>query len=159
MVNSKLNLQPVGSGPYQFSKLNVENEQITGVELKLFEDYFGDKPFIEQVKFRYYPDALTAFSAYRAGDVQGLSEITPEILTDALKEPELSVYTGRLFRTGLVLTQTSIILQRLFFQDANIRKALLIGINGNGLLIAFSAGQAVLAHSPIFPESWAYYDV
>ena len=157
MVNSKLNLQPVGSGPYQFSKLNVENEQITGVELKLFEDYFGDKPFIEQVKFRYYPDALTAFSAYRAGDVQGLSEITPEVLTDALKEPELSVYTGRLFRTGLVLLNLNNP-SAPFFQDANIRKALLMGINRQWIIDRILGGQAVLAHSPIFPESWAYYD-
>ena len=157
IVNSKLNLQPIGSGPYQFSKLNVENERITGVELKLFDDYFGDKPFIEQVKFRYYPDAETAFAGYRAGEVQGVSEITPAILSQALKEPKFSVYTGRMFRTGLVFLNLNNP-SAPFFQDANLRRALLMGINRQWIIDHILGGQAVLAHSPIFPESWAYYD-
>ena len=42
------NLAPVGSGPYQFDQLIVENGQITGVSLKAFSDYYGDEPFIQQ---------------------------------------------------------------------------------------------------------------
>ena len=63
------NIQPVGSGPYQFDRLIVENGQITGLVLKVFADYYGKQPFIEQLIFRYYPDSTAALQAYQAGQV------------------------------------------------------------------------------------------
>ncbi len=78
LSNSDFNLAPVGSGPYKFDHLTVENGQITGVVLSVSDKYYGQIPFVDQIVFRYYPTADLALAAYKAGEVLGISQITFE---------------------------------------------------------------------------------
>ncbi|MHB8112800.1 MAG: ABC transporter substrate-binding protein [Bellilinea sp.] len=151
------NIQPVGSGPYQFDRLIVDNGQITGLVLKAFADYYGKQPFIEQLIFRYYPDSAAALQAYQAGQVQGISQISTDVLPAALAEPNLAVYTGRLPELAMVLFNLNNA-EVSFFQDANLRRALYTGINRQYIVDKIFNGQAILADGPIFPGTWAYYD-
>lgn len=151
------NIQPVGSGPYKFERLIVEDGQISGLVLTAYDGYYGTAPFIEQLVFRYYPDSTAALQAYRAGQVQGISHISQDALPAALAEPNLAVYSGRLPELSMVLfnlknDETS------FFQDANLRRALYTGINRQYIVDKIFAGQAILADGPIFPGTWAFYD-
>jgi peptide/nickel transport system substrate-binding protein len=45
-----------------------------------------------------------------------------------------------------------------FFQDVNVRKALMLGLNRQSMIDSLRSGQAILADGPIFPGTWAYYD-
>jgi peptide/nickel transport system substrate-binding protein len=45
-----------------------------------------------------------------------------------------------------------------FFQEVEIRRALLMGLDRPRMITQLNDGQATLAHGPIFPGSWAYYD-
>lgn len=157
MVDSSFNLEPVGSGPFKFERLMVENEQITGVVLSAFDQYYGQKPYLEQVIFRYYPDPATALRAYQEDAVQGISSITPDVLNAVLMEPDLALYTGRRPELALVLLNLNRP-EAPFFQDAAIRKALLQGINRQKIVNTFLQGQAILTDGPIMPGLWAYYD-
>ena len=157
MANADFNINPVGSGPYKFDHLIVENGRITGVVLTLSTDYYGSSPFIEQVVFRYYPSSAAAFDAYQQGDVLSVSQITPEMLSAALEEPNLSVYTSRLPQISFVLFN----LNRpevAFLQDPKVRRALMLGLNRPYIINTFLQGQAVITDGPILPGSWAYYD-
>lgn len=151
------NIQPVGSGPYQFDRLIVENGQITGLVLKAFADYHDKEPFIEQLIFRYYPDSAAALQAYQAGQVQGISQISADALPAALAEPNLAVYTGRLPELAMVMFNLNNA-DASFFQDANLRRALYMGMNRQYIVDKIFNGQAILADGPIFPGTWAYYD-
>lgn len=151
------NIQPVGSGPYKFERLIVDGGQITGLILKVNEDYYRDKPFIEQLVFRYYPDAPSALQAYKNEEVLGINQITPDILADALKEPNLAVYTGRLPELSMVLFNLDDP-ETPFFDDANIRHAFYMAINRQYIIDRILNGQAIQADGPIFPGTWAYYD-
>ncbi|NCT21711.1 peptide ABC transporter substrate-binding protein [bacterium] len=151
------NLSPIGSGPYRFQRLIVENGQATGVELAANENYYGGKPYIDQVVFRYYSSSQAALAAYRAGEVLGVSEVTLDVLNQALAEPNLSVYSGRLPELSLVLLNLNNP-EVPFLQDAKLRRALLMGINRSYMVNQFLFGQAILADGPIFPNTWAYYD-
>lgn len=157
IIDSQFNLQPVGSGPFSFDRFLVEDDQIIGVSLNAFEDYYGDAPFIEQFTFKYYPDAESAISAYQSGEVLGIGQVTNDILSAALKEPNLNMHSGQ-------VPLLSIIFLNLdnptvpFFQDADVRRALLMGIDRQRINNQLNNGQATLAHGPIFPGSWAYYD-
>ncbi|HLE91714.1 MAG TPA: peptide ABC transporter substrate-binding protein [Anaerolineales bacterium] len=157
MANADFNINPVGSGPYKFDHLIVENGRITGVVLTLSTNYYGSSPFIEQVVFRYYPSSAAAFDAYQQGDVLSVSQITPEMLSAALEEPNLSVYTSRLPQISFVLFN----LNRpevAFLQDPKVRRALMLGLNRPYIINTFLQGQAVITDGPILPGSWAYYD-
>jgi peptide/nickel transport system substrate-binding protein len=70
LVDASFNLQPVGSGPYQFERLIAEDGKITGVVLAANDRYYGSQPFIQQIIFRYYDNGTSALEAYRNGDVQ-----------------------------------------------------------------------------------------
>jgi len=157
LANAPFNLAPVGSGPYRFSRFLTENGQIQGVVLSAFEDYYFDRPFIDEIVFRYFPDASSALAAYKSGEVTGVSVIPTEILADALKEPDLKLYTGR--QPRLTLAYMNLKDPKLpFFQDADIRRALLMGLNRQGMVDQILSGQALLADGPILPGTWAYYD-
>jgi len=157
LVDSEFNLKPVGTGPYRFDHLISEGGQIKGVVFAAFEDYHGGRPFIDQVVFLYYPDAKSALAAYQQGEVLGISRVPQDILAEVLNTPEFNLYTGRL--PELTMIYFNLDLPELpFFQDAALRRALLMGLNRQRMVDQILGGQAILADGPLFPGTWAYYD-
>jgi len=157
IVDSPFNLQPVGSGPFQFDHLIISDNQILGVALQKNTNYYGDQVFFDQVVFLYFPDSQAAWEAYSAGEIQGIGKVTPEILGSALQEPNINLYTSRLPQMTLVLLNLENP-QVPFFKEVEMRKALLHGINRQYLVDQINQGQAIIADGPIFPKTWAYYE-
>lgn len=155
--SAPFNIDPVGTGPYKFDHLITEGGRITGLVLNVNDRYYAAKPFIQQVVFRYYPDSKTALDAYQQGEVLGVSNVTLDVLPQALEDARLSLYTSR-------LPQMSIILLNLksqeapYLDNANVRRALMLGLNRDYLVSAFLHGQGIVADGPILPGSWAHYD-
>ena len=157
IAESPLNLEPVGSGPYRFNELLLTDSFVSAIRLVAFDGYAGEKPFLQEVIFRFYPDSNSAFQAYQQGLVQGIGEIPPSLIETALLDDSLNVFTGRLPQVSLVLLnlkETTVP----FFQEADIRNALLLGINRNAIVANQFNGQAIVANGVIFPGTWAYND-
>ena len=157
IVDSPFNLQPVGSGPFQFDHLIISENQISGVALQKNTNYYGDQVFFDQVVFLYFPDSQAAWESYSAGEIQGIGEVTPEILGSALQDPGINLYTSRLPQMTLVLLNLENP-EVPFFKEVEMRKALLHGINRQYLVDHINQGQAIIADGPIFPKTWAYYE-
>ncbi len=157
LANTEFNLAPVGTGPYKFDHVTVENGQITGVVLTASATYYGQAPFIQQVVFRYFPTSAAAYDAYRQGEVLGISQITPDQIAPILGNSNLQVFSSRLPRLTLVLFNLGNN-EVPFFQDKNIRQALMLGLNRQWMVDNLMQGQAVVANSPILQGTWAYYD-
>lgn len=157
LIDAPFNLEPVGSGPYLFDHLLLDNGRIIGVVLSAFDEYYADRSFIDQVVFRYYPDAETALDAYKQGEVLGVSQITTEVLPDVLKEPDLKLYSGRLPHLTLIYLNLGDP-ELPFFQEVEVRRALLMGINRQWIVDNILYGQAINADGPIFPGTWAYFE-
>jgi peptide/nickel transport system substrate-binding protein len=156
MVNAEFNLQPVGSGPFKFDSILGEGDQISGVVLTPNPDYYAEPPFIEEFIFRYYPDHQTAVTAYQEGEIQGISRITNEILPAALQAPGLNLYSGPIPLLSMIFLNLDNP-EVPFLQDGSIRRALYMGLNRQHMIDELLGSQAILAHGPIFPNSWAYY--
>lgn len=157
MVEDDYNLNPVGTGPYRFERVLVENGQISGVMLSANESYYKRPPFIEQIVMRYYPDAAAALAAYRLGVVQGIGLISPDILESALAEPDLALYAMRKPELSMIVFNLNNP-EVEFLQDAAVRRALLLGLNRQWMINTILNGQAIIADGPILPDTWAYYD-
>jgi peptide/nickel transport system substrate-binding protein len=155
LPNVAFNSAPVGTGPFKFVGLTGDQGQVTGVRLAAFDGFHGPKPLLNDVVFKYYPDETAALAAYRAGDVLGISHIDSDHVDQALRLPQLGIYTS-------LMPQYSLIFLNLqnpdlpFFQDKKVRQALLRGLNRSGMVSQILHGQAVVASSPILPGSWAY---
>ena len=157
IVDAPYNLQPVGTGPFQFDKLIIDDDQITGVVLKKNREFYGEDAFLDQVAFLYYPDSQAVWEAYLAGEIQGIGEIPEDLLEEALIDENLNLYTSRLPQISLVLLNLDNP-ETPYFQDVEMRKALLHGINRQYLVDHLKQGQAIIADGPIFPKTWAYLE-
>ncbi len=157
LINSDFNLNPIGSGPYKFEGLVIEEDQIRGVVLKANEEYFGKKAFINQIVFRYVDSSQEGLQEFRDGKVQGISSIDQQTLPEVLIEPKLSLFTARKPELMMVLFNLND-QQVSFFQETEVRKALYSGLNRQRMIDTILGGQAILANGPIFPGTWAYYD-
>jgi peptide/nickel transport system substrate-binding protein len=157
MANAEFNISPVGSGPYKFDHLLVEDGKITGVVLAVNQNYYGTPPYIEQVVFRYYPTSAAAMDAYRQGEVLSVSQITPDVLNAALEEQNLSIYTSRLPTMGMVMLNTKNT-ETTFLDNPKVRRALMLAINRPYLINKYLQGQAIVANGPLLPNTWAYHE-
>jgi len=157
LETAEFNISPIGTGPYKFDHLILEAGRIAGIVLTVNDRYYGTKPFIQQVVFRYYADSRSAFDAYEQGEVLGVSEISPDVLPRALEDPQLSLYTSQLPQISMVMLNTKN-QEAPYLENANVRRALLLGLNRNFIISAFLQGEAIVANGPILPGSWAHYD-
>jgi peptide/nickel transport system substrate-binding protein len=156
--SAPFNLQPIGSGPYRFKSLEVEEGKIVGVVLEAFPAYYGGRPFVQELDFKYFPEAESALAAFERGEIQGVSRIPTELLGRGLQNENLSVFTGRLPKLSLVYLNLDEA-KLPFFKEAEVRRALMMAINRRWIINHLLGGQAIQANGPIFPENWAYYSV
>lgn len=151
---SDLNLKPVGSGPYRFKSL-VRNRAGDLKEYRLVanEDYYGQKPYIKSVTFKFYVDYQQAIEALNNGQVDGLSYLPLANRQDVLAKNSFSFYD---------LTRPQVM--AVFFNgdknkqlaDKNIRLALRSALDRDSLAELASDGVYKRADGPILPSSPAY---
>lgn len=156
IINSEFNLNPIGSGPYRFSKVISSGNQISGIILNSNSNYYGKPPFLKEYVFKYFPDSASAFNAYLQGAVNGVSDLDKTILSEALRDPGLSVYSAVKPEIAMVIFNLNSSKVE-FLQDKNIRRALLMGLDRRGMINTVLHGQGVIADVPLLPNTWAFY--
>ncbi len=57
---------PVSTGPYKF----VEFVRDTSLEMERFDGYWGDRPYLDRIKYAFIADPMTAAMALQAGEGQ-----------------------------------------------------------------------------------------
>ena len=155
LIDHPFNLEPVGTGPFRFDRFVTDSNEIQGISLAAFPDYYGPRPYLERVDFRYYADEQTALNAYQAGEVQGLSYVGSDILPEVLEMPQLDLHTSRLPRVCLIFLNLRS-QERPFFADKKVRQALLLAVNRQWIIDRVLGGQGMVAAGPILPSSWAF---
>ena len=155
LVDASFNLHPVGSGPFAFDHFITENGRISGLVLKAFDGYAGQSPKLREISFFYYTDEKAAMQAYRDGNVTGISDISPDLLSEALNEPGLALYSARLPSTCLIFFNLKST-DAPFLQDVAVRKALYQGLNRQKMIDTILRGQAISVDGPVLPGTWAY---
>ncbi len=154
----EFNLQPVGSGPFQVSEVEAKEGEILSVLLRPNPYYYGIKPYLEGVRFRFYPSYQSAFRAFQAGEVEGVGRITLRELPQAQQEEDLNLYSAPLANQVLIFLNLAKKEELPFFQEKEVRQALLYALDRQGLVDRVLSGQAIVAHSPVLAGTWAYHE-
>lgn len=157
LIDHPFTLSPIGSGPYRFSKLIVDNAVIKGIELEVNEFYFETRAFIDKITFKYYHDRESALQAYLAGEVDGLSSISTNEMNRVLAQPGLNLYSSREAQLNMIFLNSNSP-DAGYLRNADFRKALMAAVNRQGMIDEVLMGQGVLAVGPFLPDSWAFYD-
>lgn len=143
LAAAPFNLQPVSNGPFKLEKF-----EDTSVTLAPNPYDAGRRPYLARLTFRFYPDRAQAIEAYVHKDVMGVGQVSP---TDLVKVAEGAIYSA----SRPTFTVVYLNLDRFIFQDKRTRQALLLALDRPALIRQALNGQALVADSPILPQSWA----
>lgn len=73
---SELNLRPIGNGPFRFSKLIKDREgTIKSLEFVRNEFFHGQRPYLDKVITKFYPDRSAAVEALRTHAVDAVGGV------------------------------------------------------------------------------------
>lgn len=142
---------PVGTGPFRFVSWRQGEELV----VERNAGYWGDKPHLERIRFRFVRDRQVAYELYLRGEIDVLWSVPPNHLDDARADARLAghrllAWTPRAYY--FVVFNTS----RGRLGDARVRRALSMLIDRARFdKIAF-AGHARAITGPYVPGTPSY---
>ncbi|MFH1246740.1 MAG: ABC transporter substrate-binding protein, partial [Candidatus Liptonbacteria bacterium] len=142
---SDYNLKPVGSGPYKFDTYNKESTGfINEYRLKPNRAHVNAAPYIETVRFAFFPDGNSLIEAFNKGAIDGIT--SPDLSTIANVKRSYREYAFRIPSYYAVFMNQS---QSVPLQDAVVRRALELSVDRDHLVKDVFDGHALPAYGPI----------
>ncbi len=147
------NIQPIGTGPFMFKKFaKDETGFIYSYELKRFESYYDELPYLEEFAFRFFPEyegASGAISAIREQKIGSLNYV-PYDLREKVERKNIELRTLRLPQyTALFFNQKN----QPVLEDKNVRTALTIALDKDRIISQSIGGEGQVIDSPLLPGS------
>jgi len=148
-LQAEANLKPIGSGPFAFDSIERDSRGfILAYNLKRNPDYYAQPPYIERLRFQFYPDDNAALDGLKRHDVDSLSYV-PRDLIPGLKG------IGAITPVSLELPQVTAVFfntqKNAALQDKNVRRALAMAINKSRLLLDVLHGEGRPLDNPPLP--------
>lgn len=138
-----LNIRPIGSGPYRVTAFTRDSKgAVLHYDLERFDAFYGIKPAIEHIRFRFYPDRKTAIDALKQQQVNGLAFVPWGDVK--------SLNTSKIHTAQLELPQETVVFfntKDSLLQDAKIREALMKAIQPSEILGLLQA-PSMLVNGP-----------
>jgi peptide/nickel transport system substrate-binding protein len=159
LATHPFNLNPIGTGAYQFERLLSDGVRLRGVRLRAAPT-FAARPeaaegyALRQLDLICYPTWDEARAAFERGEVNSLSDV-PSAVVQSLKALPLTLYTAYKPAVGAIIYNWASD-SAPFFRDVRFRQALARSVDRAALVTQFMADRAVVANTPVLPSSWAY---
>lgn len=139
---------PVGTGPYKFDRW----QKGQFVELVRNDDYWGNKPAIERLRFLAVPEATTRMALVETGQAHVAVRVPPQDVQRLSARPEIDVVTTPSVRTiYLYFNQT-----KKPFDDVRVRRAINHAINKEEIVKFVLGGFGRASDAPIGPGIFGY---
>jgi peptide/nickel transport system substrate-binding protein len=151
LLSHPFNLHPVGTGPYRLDQVNAELAQLSANPL-----YTGPPPKLSKLEFKFYPNYQETIAAYQAKEVLGISYIPPQEIPTVKNLETLNLYSARLSGYDIVYLNLQAPETAPFFQEVEVRQALMYALNRQAIIDKVLHGQGLIANGPIRSWSWAY---
>ena len=151
LLNHPYNLQPIGTGPFKLDEINTEFARLSVNPL-----YIGSKPRLAGLELHFYSDYQEIIAAYRAGEIQGISAVPPELISSVQNLESINLYSARLSGYDIIYLNHQEPDSAPFFQEVEVRQALMYALDRRTLIDNALDGQGLIATGPILPWSWAY---
>lgn len=146
----KLWEHPVGTGPFVFDYWKTGQE----ISLKKNEEYWGDKPKINQVVFKVVPEDTTRLAMIETGE----AHVNDQVPITEIERIEASE-TLKLYRAdGLGIEFLGFNVQKAPFDQLEVRKAITQAIDRKAVLEGVFQNSGMLANSPMSPKVFGYSD-
>jgi peptide/nickel transport system substrate-binding protein len=139
--------------------VTAAGSRVSAVALEPYAGYYGPKPALARLTFRYYANTSATLDAFHAGEVDGVARIAVVDQARAAEEAGLTLYTAKLARFSALFLNTRKDSGTVSLAEKQVRQALMYALDREKLVRDALAGQGVVADTPFIPDTWAYADV
>jgi ABC-type transport system substrate-binding protein len=139
---------PVGTGPYKVAEF-VSGEHVT---LEKFNEYWGEKPSLDEVKFITVPEEGTRIAMLETGEVDYIVNLSPQEINRIEENPKLTVRkdpSNRVMQLGMNITNAPL-------DNKKVRQALNYAVDRELILENVMGGIGIPATSVIASNVWGY---
>lgn len=146
----KVDLQPVGTGPFILSSYTKDQM----VRFKANPDYFKAKAKVDELVFSITTDPSVRFQKLKTGECHLITDPAPADLTAMKADPKFKV----LERPGLNVGYLAMNVQKGPLAQVKVRQAINMALNKAAYMKAIYLDNAMIAKNPIPPTIWSYND-
>ncbi|WP_319520719.1 glutathione ABC transporter substrate-binding protein [uncultured Martelella sp.] len=140
---------PVGTGPFKFKEW-VPGEHLT---VEKYDGYWKEGwPKVDEVTFVKVKEAATAVAMLKAGEVQYVDNMSPELVKSIEADPKFKV----LDVPGISVWTASMNLMKPEFQDPRVREAFNLAIDKQAIVQVVFSGYGSVPDAPLAPNT-AFY--
>ena len=155
-ILSELNLKPIGSGQYKFKSLvKSKTGDLKEYNLVVNDDYYSQKPYIKNIKFKFFVDYTEAIKSLNDNQIDGLGYLPFNDRKELLAKDSLNL--NELVRPQII---------SLFFNhdkdkaldNKAVRTSLAQAIDKDKIIKNVFEGIYKKADGPILESNFAYND-
>ena len=150
---SNYNLEPVGSGPYKY--LSFEKEKsgfITKYKLQVNPKFYGEKPFIENLNFKFFSNIDDLVNSFNNGLVTAIGGLDAKTIQNIKRGAQtFQINIPRYYALFFNLSDTSPLIK-----NKEIRWALSLATDKNKIINSALHNGAMIINGPIFPGLEGY---
>jgi peptide/nickel transport system substrate-binding protein len=141
---------PIGSGPFRFVRSDPDSQ----VVIARNDDYWGERPRVQRIRFAVVPDDTTRALELRKGsaDLAPANSFPPDMARTLEREQNLIVQR----HSGTSLAYLAMNLRDPILKDVRVRQALAYAIDRQTILHYLLRDSGRLALNVLPPEHWAY---
>lgn len=151
---AQLNIKPVGSGPFMFSKLVKDNKGVLrSYTVERNEHFYRDTVYLSDITLKFYNNLQELTDAVRNKNVEGASVLAAQDAQSlahdgviALGSPLLSQFTAAFFNQK----------QSAVLADDSVRQALILAVDRTTVAQASTGSYAAPIISPVLPDMPGY---
>ncbi|MDK2930591.1 MAG: peptide/nickel transport system substrate-binding protein [Bacillota bacterium] len=148
--------KPVGCGPFKFVGGRLDDQ----IVMERFDDYYGGSPDLPPVGpakvkraiFRMMPDPTVRIAALKAGEVQIVQQVPPDLAASLKKDRNVQVKSVEGTRVYCVELNCA----KPPFDDARVRRALNYAINWDRILETIYGGTARRLATAFLPSGFGF---
>lgn len=141
---------PMGTGPYKFK----EGSKAKGYyDLDINKDYWGAAPKVQAVRFRTIPDANTRLAALQAGEVDLITNVPPELISD-LEKKGIGISSVPSVRVAFIVLNTTEANSPL--ANPKVRQALNYAIDRQAIIDKILRGNGIRTNSMLTDQHFGY---
>jgi peptide/nickel transport system substrate-binding protein len=138
---------PVGSGPYVFDKWDVGQK----IVLRRNDNYWGKKPKISKLVFKFITNSMAALQALRSHDIDTMEPSSEQFFELSKDEPfKKEFYTLSYWDSSLGYSYIGWNEARVFFKDRRVRLAMTYAANREAITQYIQKGFGKVVAGPFY---------
>lgn len=140
--------QPIGCGPFRFVSYSLQQSFV----MECFDEYWGEKPYLDRVEFRIVASTDAAMMELKAGSIDVYPYLTSDQANELSNQFDIKIGNSNLVQ-ALFLNNA-----KEPFDDIRVRQALCYTVDVQDIMDMVADGYGTEIGSNMFPAFGKYYE-